>query len=556
MTKTPPIESLDGATPDYIIVGAGSAGCVLANRLSADARNSVLLLEAGPKDNYIWIHIPIGYGKTMFHPAYNWGFYTEPEATMNGRRVYWPRGRGLGGSSSINGLIYVRGQAADYDQWAQLGNAGWGWDDVLPYFKKSEHNTRGASAEHGGDGPLWCSDIKERSELMDAIIRAAEELGVPRTPDFNTGPQEGVGYYQLFTRNGWRCSAAVAYLRPAEKRPNLRIETNAQAAKILFEGKRAVGVRFRQNGQMREVRAHREVILAAGALQSPQLLQLSGVGPQTHLRDHGIDVVHHLAGVGQNLQDHLQFRLMFKVSKPITTNDELRSLAGKARIGAKWLFTGKGPLGVGINQGGLFTRVMPGSATPDIQFHFSTLSADMAGGKPHDWSGCTFSVCQLRPDSRGTVTLRSGDPFEAPVMTANYLSTESDRLCAVAGIKFARRLAGTAALKPYLTEEHKPGAAVQSDDEILNFARDQGATIFHPSGTCKMGQDPAAVVDSELRVHGLEGLRVVDCSIMPRLVSGNTHAPVVMIAEKASDLILADASANRSHTPAAQRLTA
>lgn len=530
---------------DYIVVGAGSAGCVLANRLSADSRNKVLLLEAGPRDNYIWIHIPIGYGKTMFHEVYNWGFYTDPEPNMHGRKIYWPRGRGLGGSSSINGLISIRGQSADYDHWAQLGNAGWDWNSVLPYFKKSEHNSRGASNMHGGDGPLWSSDITGNHELMEAIIRGAQELGVPRTDDFNTGKQEGVGYYQLFTKNGWRNSSAVAYLKPIRSRQNLSIETNAHTTGLIIEGRRVVGVKYRQNGEIRIAKARGEVILSAGALMTPQILQLSGIGPAELLKRRGIDVVNELKGVGQNLQDHLQLRLMYKVSKPITTNDDLRTLFGKMRIGLQWLLTGTGPLGIGINQGGLFTRIMPGSKTPDIQFHFGSLSADMAGGAPHPWPGCTFSVCQLRPESRGAVEIKSTDPMEAPSMRPNYLSAETDRLCAVASIKYARKLASTDALKPYLTSEYKPGSAVASDDEILEFAREYGATIFHPVGTCKMGSDPMAVTDARLRVHGMQGLRVVDCSIMPTLVSGNTHAPAVMIAEKASDMILADAVSNQ-----------
>lgn len=525
---------------DYIVVGAGSAGCVLANRLSADGRNKVLLLEAGPKDNYLWIHIPIGYGKTMFHKAYNWGFYTDPEPNMKGRRIYWPRGRGLGGSSSINGLIFVRGQREDYDHWAQLGNAGWDWNSVLPYFKKSEHNSRGANATHGDKGPLRMSDIGAKNELMEAIIRGANEMGVPRNDDFNSGDQEGVGYYQLFTHNGWRISSAVAYLKPARDRANLRIETDAHTTGVILEGRRAVGVRYIQNGVVREARAAREVILSAGSLQSPQILQLSGIGPASLLQRHGIGVVHNLPGVGQNLQDHLQLRLMYKVSKPITTNDDLRTLFSQAKIGLQWLLTRTGPLGIGINQGGLFTKILPGSETPDIQFHFGTLSADMAGGKPHPWSGCTFSVCQLRPESRGSVEIKSADPLEPPSMRPNYLEAETDRICAVESIKYARRLASTNALKPYLVEEYKPGADVRTDDEILDFAREYGATIFHPTGTCKMGSDPMAVTDARLRVHGIGGLRVVDCSIMPTLVSGNTHAPAVMIAEKASDMILAD----------------
>ncbi len=511
---------------DYIVVGAGSAGCVLANRLTASGRHRVLLLEAGPRDRSLWIHLPIGYGKTMFHPVYNWRFQTDPEPNMNGRRIYWPRGRGLGGSSSINGLIYVRGQPEDYDHWAALGNRGWGWVELLPYFQRSETS---------------CSEIGEKHELMEAIIRAANELGVPTTRDFNSGRQEGVGYYQVFTKNGWRSSSATAYLRPAERRGNLQVETGAQATRIVSEGTRAVGVRYRQGGMEKEARAAREVILSAGALQSPQLLQLSGVGPAELLRSFGIPVVLDLPGVGENLQDHLQLRVMYKCTRPITTNDDLASLWRRAAIGLKWLLWKRGPLAIGINQGGLFTRMLPESKTPDVQFHFATLSAELAGAKPHPWPGFTMSVCQLRPESRGTVRIRSTDPFEPPAMRPNYLSTELDRRCAVAGVRLARALAATASLQPYVAEEYRPGPAAESDDELLEFARNSGATIFHPSGTCKMGADPMAVVDERLRVRGIAGLRVVDCSIMPTLVSGNTHAPVVTIAEKAADLILDDA---------------
>ena len=530
-----------GPIHDYVVVGAGSAGCVLANRLTEDGKHSVLLLEAGPEDRYLWIHIPIGYGKTMFHKKYNWGFQTDPEPTMHDRRMYWPRGRGLGGSSSINGLIYVRGQPEDYDRWAAAGNAGWSWQDVRPYFIKSEHNSRGPSEYHGGDGPQWCSDIQPPHELMDAIIRAGQEIGVPRNDDFNGARQEGVGYYQLFTRKGWRCSSAVGYLRPARKRPNLTVRTGAHATRILFEGTRAVGIEYRRRGKLHRVRAAREVILAAGAIQTPQLMQLSGLGPAKPLQALGIPVVADLPGVGDNLQDHLQIRLIYKITKPITTNDQLASLSGKMRMGLDWLLHKRGPLAVGINQGGLFARLMPQAATPDIQFHFATVSADVAGGAPHPWPGCTFSVCQLRPESRGSVRIMSRDPMQAPSIKANYLSTELDRRYAIESLKYARRLAGTEALRPYIREEYRPGEAACSDDELLDFARDYAQTIFHPSGTCRMGNDAMAVVDSRLRVRGVAGLRVVDCSIMPTLVSGNTHAPAVMIGEKASAMILADA---------------
>ncbi len=525
---------------DYVIVGAGTAGCVLANRLSAEGRRTVLLLEAGPEDSYLWIHVPIGYGKTMFHPVYNWGFYTEPEPTMNGRNVYWPRGKGLGGCSSINGLIYIRGQPQDYDHWAAEGNPGWAWADVLPYFKRLESNERGESEFHGASGPLACSDIPKKHELIEAIIDGAGELGIPRNPDFNTDRQEGVGYYQLNTRKGWRSSTATGYLKPARSRPNLAVEVEAQATRIVLDGARADGVEYRQGGQTKTVKARREVLLAAGALQSPQLLQLSGIGPGALLQTFGIPVVVDLPGVGENLQDHLQLRLIYQCAKPITTNDELNSWWRSAKIGLQWILFRSGPLAIGINQGGLFTRVLPESATPDVQFHFATLSAEMAGAKVHPFSGFTFSVCQLRPTSRGRVQIKSPDPLAPPAMRANYLATELDRRCAVAGVRLARRIAATRPMQAYVKAEYRPGAAAQTDEDLLEFCRNHGATIFHPVGTCKMGADAQSVVDSRLRVHGIAGLRVVDCSMMPTISSGNTAAPVVMVAEKASDLILAD----------------
>jgi len=528
---------------DYIVVGAGSAGCVLANRLSADGRHGVLLLEAGPPDRYPWIHIPIGYAKTMFHPVYNWGFYTEPEPGMHQRKVYWPRGRGLGGSSSINGLVFVRGQPEDYDGWMAQGNRGWGWNDVLPYFRRSEDNARGANELHGAGGPLRASDIPEPHELVDAFIRGAGEIGIPRNDDFNGPTQEGAGYYQLTTRNGLRCSTAVAYLKPARSRPNLRVETGAHACRVVFEGTRAVGVVYRRGGREHEVRAAREVVLCAGALQSPQLLQLSGVGPAELLRAHGIDVVHALPGVGTNLQDHLQARLMFRCTKPITTNDDLASVSRRIGMGLRWLLRRSGPLAIGINQGGLFARVLPESTRPDVQFHFGTLSAELAGAKPHDFPGFTMSVCQLRPTSRGTVTIGSNDPLAAPALRPNYLSTELDCATMVEGAKLARRIAATPAMQAYVAGEYRPGPAASSDDDLLDFVRRYGATVFHPVGTCRMGADPQAVVDDRLRVHGVAGLRVVDASIMPSIVSGNTNWPTVMIAEKASDMILQDAAA-------------
>ncbi|MEM5385929.1 choline dehydrogenase [Paraburkholderia phymatum] len=535
---------------DFVVVGAGSAGCVLANRLSEDGRYSVCLLEAGPTDRYAWIHIPIGYGKTMFHPVYNWGFYTDPDPNMNNRKLYWPRGRTLGGCSSINGLIYVRGQKEDYDRWAALGNRGWSWEECLPYFRRLEHNELGEGPTRGVDGPLWASTIRQRHELVDAFIAASNRLGMRTVDDFNTGDQEGVAYYQLTTRRGLRCSTAVAYLKPARQRANLHVETDAQASKILFDGTRAMGIQYVQRGEAREVHADREVILAAGALQSPQLLQLSGVGPAALLQEHGIPVVAARAGVGENLQDHLQIRLIYEVTKPITTNDQLRSWTGRAKMGLQWALFRGGPLAVGINQGGMFCRALPDEAkTPDIQFHFSTLSADSAGGDVHAFPGCTYSVCQLRPESRGAVRIRSTNSLEAPSIQPNYLATDLDRRTAVAGVRFARRVAATQPMAALLKREVRPGADAQTDDELLQFCREYGQTIFHPSGTAKMGtiDDPLAVVDERLRVYGTRGLRVVDCSIMPTLVSGNTNVPIVMVAEKASDMILDDTRTSRLH---------
>ena len=526
---------------DYIIVGAGSAGCVLAARLSEDPYTRVLLLEAGPPDKSIWIHLPIGYAKTMWSPTYNWCYHTDPDPNMNGRRIYWPRGKTLGGSSSINGLIYIRGQREDYDHWVALGNEGWGYDDVLPYFIKSEHNQRGASEFHGGDGPLKVSDIGAKHELIEAFIDGAGECSVPRTDDFNGARQEGAGYYQLNTWKGWRCSTAKGYLSPARKRANLRIETGAHATGLIFDGQRVIGVNYRQGGAQKSARCNAEVLLAAGAIQSPQLLQLSGVGPTPLLQTHGIAVRHHLPGVGENLQDHLQIRLIYECTKPITTNDQLNSWVGQMKLALQWLFFRSGPLAVGINQGGCFMRTSPQSMTPDIQFHVATLSAEMAGGNVHPYSGFTMSVCQLRPESRGHIRIKSADPFAPPAMQPNYLSTPNDRAGAIAGVKAARAIATAPAMRAYVKREVKPGFDANDDNALLEFCRNNGATIFHPSGTCRMGNDAMAVVDARLRVHGVGGLRVIDCSAMPVLVSGNTNAPVVMMAEKAADMIRADA---------------
>ncbi|MEZ5652183.1 MAG: choline dehydrogenase [Burkholderiaceae bacterium] len=551
---------------DFIVVGAGSSGCALAGRLSEDPGSSVLLLEAGPPDDSFWIHLPIGYGKTMWSDRVNWRFETEPEPAMGDRKLYWPRGKTLGGSSSINGLIYIRGQREDYDHWAALGNPGWGFDDVLPYFRRAEDNARGASEFHGAGGPLKVSNIDRRNELIDAFIAGAEQIGVPPSDDFNGATQEGVGYYQLNTHRGWRYSAAKAYLKPARKRANLRVETEAQAAGLVFADgeKRVIGVRYRQGGQLKTATCRAEVLLAAGAVQSPQLLELSGIGSAAALAGHGVALRHELAGVGENLQDHLQVRLTFECAKPITTNDDLNSLFGRARIGLQWLLRREGPLAVGINQGGCFMRALkdgdgrPVAATPDIQFHVATLSADMAGGKVHAHSGFTFSVCQLRPESRGSIHLKSADPFQAPAIRANYLATDLDRRTMLAGVQAARDIAAAPAMRPLIKREYAPGDGIRGEAALLEFCRGKAQTIFHPVGTAKMGpaSDPGAVVDARLRVHGVAGLRVVDCSVMPTLVSGNTHAPAVMIAEKAVDMIHEDRRRDRGRATEAAATTA
>ena len=528
---------------DFIVVGAGSAGCVLANRLSASGRYRIALLEAGPRDNSFWIHLPIGYGKTMWDAKLNWRFYTEPEPNMDGRRIYWPRGRVLGGSSAINGLIVVRGQPRDYDQWRDLGNPGWGWEDVLPYFIKLENNSEfGKDQLHGRIGPLRVTSITRRHELIEAFIAAAEACGVPRTADFNGANQDGAGYYQLTTRNGWRVSAADAYLREARRRTNMAIFTGAHVVRVTIQNRRATGVVWRIGTQLRELHARRGVVLAAGAVQSPQLLMLSGIGPAEHLRAHGIPVLIDRPAVGHNLQDHLQVRLIYRCTKPITTNDALRSIGGRVGMAMEWLLRRSGPLAIGINQGGLFTRVLPESQTPDIQFHVATLSADMAGGKAHDFSGFTLSVCQLRPESTGSITLASADPFAAPKINANYLAAEADRRCTVAAISFARRLAATRPFLDYVADEVLPGPDCRSDADLLAFARKHSTTIFHPAGTCRMGSDRDAVVDPRLRLRGIDGLWVADCSIMPQLISGNTNVPAIMIGEKAADMIGADSA--------------
>jgi choline dehydrogenase len=531
----------DTAEFDYIIVGAGSAGCVLANRLSADGKHSVLLLEAGPKDSNLWIHVPLGYGKLFKEKTVNWMYQTEPEPGLGGRQVFQPRGKVLGGSSSINGLLYVRGQHEDYDRWRQHGNAGWGFDDVLPYFKKAEDQQRGADDFHGAGGPLPVSDMVHADPLSEAFIKAAVETGIPDNPDFNGATQEGAGWFQTTTRNGRRASTARSYLRPARSRKNLHVETSALARRILFEGRRAVAIEYGWEGSVRTARARREILVSSGAYNSPQLLQLSGVGPAELLRQHGIDVVLDAPGVGHDLQDHLQVRIVTRCTQKITLNDIVNHPLRRIMAGARYAAFRKGPLTIAAGTSGAFFKTNPRLATPDIQIHFLPFSTDKMGEKLHSFSGFSASVCQLRPESRGSLRIRSADPSDPPEIRINYLATEVDRRAVIDGFKILRKILSAPALKSYCVEEVYPGPKITSDEDILAYCRKTGSTIYHPTSTCRMGNDPLAVVDQRLRLRGIEGLRVVDASIMPDLMSGNTNAPTIMIAEKASDMILEDA---------------
>jgi choline dehydrogenase len=524
---------------DYIIVGAGSAGCVLANRLSTDPTIRVLLLEAGPPDRYPWIHIPVGYFKTMHNPQTDWCLKTEPDPGLAGRRLAWPRGRVLGGSSSINGLLYIRGQSADYDQWRQLGCEGWSYEDVLPYFRRAEHNERGADAFHGDKGPLYVSDMRVRRDVSDAFIDAAAAIGIPRNNDFNGASQEGAGYFQLTARNGRRCSTAVAYLNPVRHRRNLVIVTGAQAERLVMTDRRATGLIYRGANRRRYAQARSEILLAAGAVHSPHLLMLSGIGPGARLAKVGIGVCHDLPGVGENLQDHLQARLVYASTRP-TLNNEVNNPLSKVKIGLEYFLFRRGPMTMGASQVCIFARSAPGLDLPDIQFHIQPLSSDSPGEGLHHYPAFTASVCQLRPESRGHLETTSPDPFTNPAIHPNYLATETDCATMIAGMRLGRRLAATPPLSGFVKGELSPGREIVSDEELLDAARRTATTIYHPVGTCKMGHDAMAVTDPRLRVHGVAGLRVVDASVMPTLISGNTNAPTIMIAEKAADMILAD----------------
>ncbi|HEX6993441.1 MAG TPA: GMC family oxidoreductase N-terminal domain-containing protein [Gammaproteobacteria bacterium] len=538
---------------DYVIIGAGTAGCVLANRLSADPSVRVALLEAGGKDDYFWIDVPVGYLYTIGNPRTDWCYAIEPDPGLNGRTIGYARGKGLGGCSSINAMIYMRGQKSDYDHWASLGNRGWSWDDVLPIFKRSEDYQHGADEMHGAGGELRVEERRVSWEILDAWRDAAEECGIPKIAEFNRGDNFGNAYFQVTQRRGVRWSATKAFLRPVLHRPNLEVLTHAHAERVVLERRdsllRATGVSAVIGNERRTIAARREVILAAGAIGSPQILQLSGVGPGKLLRAHAIDVVHDLPGVGENLHDHLQIRMIYKVHGTATLNRRARSLLGKAAMALEYALFKTGPLTMPPSQLGAFAKSDPDRPSANLEWHVQPLSLDRFGAPLHPFDAITPSVCNLQPTSRGHVRINSPDPMAAPAITLNYLSTDDDRQVAVAGMRFTRRIMAAKALERFRPEEWKPGPHVERDEDLVRAAGDLGTTIFHPVGTCKMGHDSLAVVDDTLAVHGIDALRVVDASIMPRITSGNTNAPTVMIAEKGAEMILAAArrAPRRSH---------
>jgi choline dehydrogenase len=536
-------EAIDGEY-DYIVAGAGSAGCILANRLSADPGTRVLVLEAGGRDNWIWFHIPVGYLFAIGNPRSDWCFKTEPEPGLNGRSLNYPRGKVIGGSSAINAMIYMRGQAADYDHWRQLGLSGWGWNEVLPFFKKHENHFMGESAAHAAGGEWPIAEPRVRWDLLDAFRTAAGQAGIKSITDFNSGDNEGCAAFHVNQKRGRRVSAARAFLKPVLNRPNLRLETGCLVEGVTFDGKRAAGIRWRQNGTTRSARCRGEVILAAGSLGSTQLLLLSGIGPAEHLRQHGIAVVLDRPGVGSNLQDHLQLRLIYKVDGIGTLNERYHTPLGFAAMLAEYALLRRGPLTMAPSQLGLFTRSDRDQERANLQYHVQPLSLDKFGEPLHKFPAFTASVCNVRPTSRGTVRLRSSDAADAPVIRPNYLATDEDRRIAASAIRLTRRIVAQPALAPFHPDEYLPGPNVGDDEaSLIKAAGDIGTTIFHPVGTAKMGlpSDPMMVVDGRLRVAGIENLRVIDASVMPSITSGNTNAPTMMIAEKGAAMLLEDA---------------